>query len=48
LGILPQTERALENMGYEIFHTGETNIINALLHYLNLSAMKESNYCCCP
>jgi len=46
--ILPETEINLKQMDYEVFHTQETNIINALIFYLKNLAIKESNYCCCP
>lgn len=47
-GILPETERNLQKMDYEVVHTQETNIINALMFYLKNLALMESNYCCCP
>jgi hypothetical protein len=47
-GILPETERNLQKMDYEIVHTQEINIINAMMFYLKAQAQMESNYCCCP
>jgi len=47
-GILPGTERNLQKINCEVFHTQETNIINALNFYLKNVASMESNYCCCP
>ena len=46
--ILPETEKNLEAVNYKVFHTKETNIINALNFYLKSAATMESNYCCCP
>jgi len=47
-GISPETEKNLQIINYEVFHTQETNIINALISYLKNFAIMESNYCCCP
>ena len=45
--ILPETERDLLRLEYEVVHTRETNIINAVMFYLKNLATMESNYCCC-
>jgi hypothetical protein len=47
-GIMAETEADLQKSEYEIFHTEEANIINALMFYLKNYAIRESNYCCCP
>lgn len=47
-GILAETEADLKKSEYEVFHSEEANIINALMVYLKNYATRESNYCCCP
>lgn len=47
-GISIETEKFLKRINYEVFHTVETNIINALISYMNNYATMESDYCCCP
>jgi hypothetical protein len=48
LGISSEVEKNLKKINFEVFHTEETNIINALTSYLKNHANMESDYCCCP
>ena len=48
LEISAEAEKNLQKINYEVFHTKETNIINALTSYLKNHAKMESDYCCCP
>lgn len=43
-----ETEKILLRTKYEVFHTSEINIINALNVYINEKVKKESDYCCQP
>jgi hypothetical protein len=43
-----ESEKVLHKMQYEVFYTGETNIINALNLYIRDMATMESDYCCHP
>jgi hypothetical protein len=43
-----ESETNLLNHNYKVFHSGETNIINAINKYLKDYATHESDYCCCP
>lgn len=47
-GISIEAEKNLQKKNYEVFHTEETNIFNALISYLKNHATMESDYCCCP
>jgi predicted Fe-Mo cluster-binding NifX family protein len=47
-GISPESEKNLISMNYEIIHTQDPFIVNALFSYLKRFARMESNYCCCP
>jgi predicted Fe-Mo cluster-binding NifX family protein len=47
-GISIETEKNLQKINYNVFHTEETNIFNALISYINNYAAMESDYCCCP
>ena len=47
-GISRESEKNLQKINYEVFHTKETNIINALNSYMKNHATMESDYCCCP
>lgn len=46
--ISKDSETSLQNHNYKVFHSGETNIINAINNYLKDYATHESDYCCCP
>lgn len=48
LGISGESEKNLKMINFEVFHTEETNIINALTSYLKNHAKMESDYCCYP
>jgi hypothetical protein len=41
-------EKSLQKIDSEVFHTEDTNILNALFLYLKNHATIESNCCCCP
>jgi hypothetical protein len=43
-----KTEKSLCQKNYEVFHTEETNIFNALISYLKTNLTMESDYCCYP
>jgi predicted Fe-Mo cluster-binding NifX family protein len=47
-GISSESEKNLQKINYEVFHTEETNIFNALISYMKNHATMESDYCCCP
>lgn len=47
-GISSESEKNLQKINYEVFHTEETNIINALTSYVKNHTTMESDYCCCP
>ena len=46
--IAKDSETSLLNHNYKVFHSEETNIINAIINYLKDYATQESDYCCCP
>ena len=46
--ISKDSETSLQDNNYMVFHSGETNIINAINKYLKDNALCESDYCCCP
>jgi len=46
--ISKDSETSLQNHNCKVFHSGETNIINAIIIYLKDYATRESDYCCCP
>jgi hypothetical protein len=48
LEISAEAEMNLHNFNYEVFHTEETNIINALTYFLKNHVTMDSDYCCCP
>lgn len=43
-----ETQKTLLKTKYEVFYTGEINIINALNGYAKELAAMESDYCCQP
>lgn len=47
-GISSESEKNLQKINYEVFHTEETNIINALNSYMKNHVTMESDYCCSP
>jgi predicted Fe-Mo cluster-binding NifX family protein len=47
-GISREAEKNLQKINYEVFHTDEKNIFNALISYIKNHAAMESDYCCCP
>jgi predicted Fe-Mo cluster-binding NifX family protein len=48
IGISADAEKKLQKISYEVFHTKETNIINAVTSYLKNQGKMESDYCCYP
>jgi hypothetical protein len=46
--ISSEAEKSLQKINYEVIHSEETNIINALTSYMKNHATKESDYCCSP
>jgi heme oxygenase len=42
------SETSLLNLNFKVFHSGEINIINAIIKCLKDYATLESDYCCCP
>jgi hypothetical protein len=48
LEISIEAEKNLQKINYEVFHTEETNIINALTSYMKNHETMESDYCCSP
>ena len=46
--ISKDSETSLQNHNWKVFHSEETNIINAIINYLKDYATQESDYCCCP
>jgi predicted Fe-Mo cluster-binding NifX family protein len=46
--ISKESETSLQNYNCNVFHSCETNIINAINKYLKDYATRESDYCCCP
>jgi predicted Fe-Mo cluster-binding NifX family protein len=48
LSLSHEAEGNLRKLNYQVFHTEEKNIINALASFLRDQAVIESDYCCCP
>jgi hypothetical protein len=46
--ISKDSETSLLKNKYMVFHSGEVNIINAIITYLKDYATHESDYLCCP
>jgi predicted Fe-Mo cluster-binding NifX family protein len=46
--ISKESETSLLQNKYMVFHSGEVNIINAIITYLKDCATNESDYLCCP
>lgn len=46
LNISSEAEKTLQNLNFKVYHTQETNIINALNSFVKSYA--ECDYCCCP
>jgi predicted Fe-Mo cluster-binding NifX family protein len=46
--ISKNSETSLQENKYMVFHSGEVNIINAIITYLKDYAIHESDYICCP
>jgi predicted Fe-Mo cluster-binding NifX family protein len=42
------SEASLTSHNFKVFHSLETNIINAISRYIKDNAVNESEYCCCP